>query len=150
MLLEKLSPEYRNKIDTIKNSMQSMWSKGEFNHRNYTLHGIEHSENIITALEKLTDGFNSNSELSEQEAFCLLAAAYLHDVGMLCNYDDDEKRAEEISQTKNVNYTVEDLIRDEHHLRSGQYILDTRKQFGLDHIESDSIRLVSEGHRKKI
>ena len=116
-------------------------------HVYYTLHGLDHSNYVIQILEKLIDGLNPD-ELNEIEIFCLLSAALLHDVGMLYKYSEDDEKAAQISKLKQRHYSVQDLIRDEHHIRSGRYIKEHRKDLNLDHIESECVRLIAEGHRQ--
>ncbi len=77
----------------------------------------------------------------------MLSSAYLHDAGMLISYPDDEDNANTISTQKKKPYTKEDLIRDEHHLRSGKYIVEHESDLTLDHVESECVRLICEGHR---
>jgi len=49
----------------------------------FTNHDQTHSEEIVRILEKLLTPFEHNPDfLDEQEIFVLLAAAYLHDIGM--------------------------------------------------------------------
>ena len=109
---------------------------------------MDHSNYIIKILEKLIDGLNPQDNLNETEIFCILAAAYLHDVGMQCKYPEDIERAKKISEWKKIPYYFQDLIRDEHHERSGRFIKDNSKNLKLDHVDAECIRLISEGHRE--
>lgn len=147
-LKEKLGEDYTSKLNIIEQEAKKIWKKGELYHVYYTLHGLDHSNNVIKILEKLIDGLNPADNLNETEIFCLLSAAYLHDVGMQCKYADDAERAAKISELKRRQYTFQDLIRDEHHLRSGRYIKEHAKDLKLDHVEAECIGLISEGHRK--
>ena len=147
-LKEKLGEDFAPKIDIIKQEAEKIWTKGELYHVYYTLHGLDHSIYVIKILEKLIDGLNPKDNLNETEIFYLLSAAFLHDVGMQCKYQDDGERAAKISKSKGKPYSVQDLIRDEHHTRSGRYIKDNFKSLKLDHFEAECIRLISEGHRQ--
>jgi ATP/maltotriose-dependent transcriptional regulator MalT len=147
-LKDKLGTGFSSRLSIIERDVEDIWKKGELHHHYYTLHGLDHSKNVIVGLEKLVEGLNPNYELCETEVFYLLAAAFLHDVGMQCIYEDDEARAKKISEDDNITYTVADLIRDEHEIRSGKFILDKRESLKLNHIESNCIKLISEGHRK--
>lgn len=147
-LKQKLGADYTPKLSIIEQEAEKIWAKGELYHIYYTLHGIDHSNNIIIILEKLVDGLNPGDNLNETEVFCLLSAAYLHDAGMQCKHSDDVKRAVQISELKKRPYSVQDLIREEHHLRSGRYIKEHAKDLKLDHVEAECIKLISEGHRK--
>jgi tetratricopeptide (TPR) repeat protein len=65
---------------------------------------------------------------------------------MLCKYPDDDAKAAQKSEKR--PYSVQDLIRDEHHIRSGRYIKEHRTDLKLDHIEVECVRLIAEGHRQ--
>ncbi|NQE52860.1 hypothetical protein C5S29_04635, partial [ANME-1 cluster archaeon GoMg3.2] len=147
-LKQKLGKNFTSKLNIIEQEAETIWKKGEFYHVYYTLHGLDHSNSVIQILEKLIDGLNSEEKLNETEIFCLLSAAYLHDVGMLCKYSDDDKNAARESELKKRPYSVQDLIRDEHHIRSGRYIIEHAEGLKLDHREAEYIRLIVEGHRQ--
>ncbi|MGB2841424.1 MAG: hypothetical protein WBC40_02920 [Halobacteriota archaeon] len=147
-LKQQLGGNFPSKLEILEQEAEKIWKKGEFYHVYYTLHGLDHSNSVIQILEKLIGGLNSEEKLNETEIFCLLSAAYLHDVGMLCKYSDDDKNAARKSESKKRPYSVQDLIRDEHHVRSGRYIKEHRKDLQLDHIEAECVRLIVEGHRQ--
>ena len=147
-LRTKLGKDFALKLNIIEKEANTIWKKGELYHVYYTLHGLDHSNYVITILDKLINGLNPQDNLNETEFFCLLSAAFLHDVGMQCKYPNDVERAAQISITKKRPYTFQDLIRDEHHKRSGRYIKDNSKNLKLDPIEAECIRLISEGHRQ--
>lgn len=147
-LRQLLSNYYSDKLKVVENKSKDIWENGAVYFPYYTLHGIKHSDAVIDVLDLLIAGLNTENQLEEVEIFCLLSAAYLHDVGMQRKYPDDEARIEIISKSKNKPYIFQDLIRDEHHLRSGRYIKENYKILGLDHIEAECVRLVSEAHRK--
>ena len=147
-LKQKLGEDFSSKLNIIEQEAEKLWKKGEFYHVYYTLHGLDHSNYVIEILEKLIDGLNSEDNLNETEIFCLLSAALLHDVGMLYKYPEDVERAAKISKLKKRPYSVQDLIRDEHHIRSGRYIIEHAEGLKLDHREAEYIRLIVEGHRQ--
>jgi len=148
-LKTKLGSNFATKLNIIEQEAEQIWKKGELYHVYYTLSWCRPFKICYQILEKLTDGLSSSENLNETEIFYLLSAAYLHDVGMQCKYTDDEERAARISELKKRPYTFQDLIRDEHHKRSGRYIKENYKNLKLDHIESEIIRLISEGHRQE-
>ena len=147
-LKHQLSGSFPSKLDIIEQETKEIWKKGEFYHVYYTLHGLDHSNSVIEILGRLVDGLNPEDKLNDTEIFCLLSAAYLHDVGMLCKYPDDDAKAAQKSELKKRPYSVQDLIRDEHHIRSGRYIKEHRTDLKLDHIEVECVRLIAEGHRQ--
>lgn len=148
-LKQQLGSHFRSRLDIIEEEAKKLWQKGELYHPYYTLHGLVHSHQVIRILEKLIEGLNPDDNLNETEVFCLLAAAYFHDVGMLCKYSNDAERAAQKSTMKKKPYSVQDLIREEHHIRSGRYIQEHAKDLTLDHVEVGCIRLIVEGHREK-
>lgn len=147
-LEQQLSIDYAIRLKVIEKETKEIWEKGELYHTYYTLHGMKHSNAVISILDLLVTGLDNEDQLKEIEIFCLLSAAYLHDVGMQCKYLDDKARIESISESENKHYTLQDLIRDEHHLRSGRYIKENLKILGLDQYEAECVRLISEGHRR--
>lgn len=147
-LRTKLGKEFASKLNIIEQEADIIWKKGELHHASYTLHGLAHSNCVIMILDNLIKGLNPQDNLNEIEIFCLLSAAFLHDVGMQCKYPNDVEKAAQISNTKKRPYTFQDVIRDEHHIRSGRYIKDKSKILKLDPIEAECIRLISEGHRQ--
>ena len=83
-------------------------------HRDYTDHTIDHSERVINKLNDLTEALTSSNGLSPTEAYILLAAAYVHDLGMqdeLSGGDDLKSirdRHEELTRAR-VSQWVEQL-----------------------------------------
>ena len=92
----------------------------------FTDHGIEHSERMINLLEKLgKDNIFSNKKtvgLNETEVFILLAAIYLHDIGMQIS---EESKLENFARETGISYdkcNKDEFIRKNHHLLSGYWI----------------------------
>ncbi len=148
VLRKQLNGQYAIKLGLIENTTKELWVKDTWYGTDYTLHGIEHSIAVINKLDQLVVGLGPKDKLTEIEIFCLLSAAYLHDVGMLIPYQDDQEKVKSIQLSIDASYTHQDLIRADHHLRSGSYIKEHYKALGIDHVESECIRLISEGHRK--
>ena len=97
---------------------------------NYTKHGIDHSERIICLITDLcSDGLLMSAQkgcLNHFETFILLAASYLHDIGMQINKDEV---LVDFAKKNNLYYDIETtdklkFIRDNHHLLSGYWIND--------------------------
>jgi len=73
------STDFKNLLETIKSFCEEVWS-GRRLLLGFTDHGPNHSRRVIKRIEEfLADHVQ---ELSEDEAFVLLAAAWLHDVCM--------------------------------------------------------------------
>ena len=142
-----LDTEYKLKLDNIIKHSKILFKKDVLHHQYYTLHGNDHSRAIISKLDKLVVGIGSNNDLTKAEIFYLLASVYLHDVGMLIPYPEDEERVKANITQKKKPFTKEDLIRDEHNIRSGKYIVEHETDLKLDHVESECVKLICEGHR---
>lgn len=149
MDLEKLlqGTDYESRLNIIKAHSEIVFKKDVPIHKNYTLHGIDHCKSVISKLNSLVEGIDQKNILTVPEVFYLLSSVYLHDVGMLVTYPDDEARANEISIKKGVSYSKEELIRDEHNSRSGRYITEHLVDLNLDHVESACVELICKGHR---
>lgn len=130
----------------IKEQASKIWEKPLFTH--YTEHGIKHSENIIKIIDKLID---NKVILNDNEAFILLAAIYLHDIGM------QQRNSKELLGG-NVQRTLDELevIRENHNDLSYNMILDSvqEKKFcpslSLENFRDyvDSIARLVKYHRK--
>ncbi|MBU7047860.1 MAG: tetratricopeptide repeat protein, partial [Theionarchaea archaeon] len=145
------APE-ETKLSNIEEYIRTLFKKGTTFHPFFTLHGIDHSEAVIEKLNELTrDLMESSSKLNPCEIFCLLAAAYLHDTGMLVKDPGDEDKINQLKNMKQLPtaYSVTDLIREEHHIRSEQYITKHAKELGLNPPEAKYIGKISRGHRKE-
>ena len=80
-LIDTLDTDRRRALENVRAAADRVWSRPL--HRYYTDHTITHSERIITLLDGLTAGMMATGKrLSSTEVFVLLAAAYLHDIGM--------------------------------------------------------------------
>jgi hypothetical protein len=140
-------------LDKIHDAMETIWNPNERLIKNFTDHGVEHSDriarNILCLLE--TDKEIDKTRLSEWEAYLLLASIYLHDIGMQCdvsNFSDVVYKAEKIyhSATDNedqcfkIGYTARDSsdfdyyeqseIRKNHSILTAAWIEILRKEDG--------------------
>ena len=80
-LIHTLDDDRQRMLDNVRAAALRVWSRPL--HRYYTDHTVTHSERVIALLDGLTAGMMATDRLlSPAEAFILLAAAYLHDVGM--------------------------------------------------------------------
>jgi len=79
----------------------------------YTPHDISHSENIMENISKFIPKPVLN-KLNSMELFLLIAAAYLHDIGMAVSDDDKEEIVitEDFQQFRDKNYAELGLIND--------------------------------------
>jgi hypothetical protein len=124
-------------------------------HLHFTDHKLAHSERIIDVLRRLLKGQNN---LSEDELFVLLAAAYLHDIGNQIKKSDLLKYSglkDLLSQSGMTRAALKSetallsFIRRWHHIITYFMITDLlRIYFGLDSSPyTEDIALVAQGHR---
>lgn len=93
-------------IAVIKEAATDIWSDSAPRIiRNFTNHGITHSErltNIAFGLLRANQGIS----LSSQESFLLLASIYLHDIGMQCDLVKFRK-IKEIAEILGAKFNIE-------------------------------------------
>lgn len=71
---------YDAQLTSLDNWCRHFWQQAQFPH--FTIHGVQHSERII---KRLHAWLGSTLALAPHEAFILVSAAYLHDIGMQCH-----------------------------------------------------------------
>ena len=139
-LLEVLDSGKNRAVKNVREAVNRIWSRPL--HRYYTDHTVDHSERVIALLDGLTEGMMAtDNRLCPTEVFVLLAAAYLHDIGM-----------------QNERFAEGDLedIRAIHHEIAAEMIYavfeDPANAFAVplarDPGPVEAIALVSRGHRK--
>jgi len=111
-------------------------------HGDYTDHSVKHSDRIVEKLDGLTKALmESSAPLSPLEVYILLAASYLHDLGM-----QDERYS-----------TDAEWIREHHHELTRNIILQSLEQCKEEAISLDMVPIpgianvvarVAEAHRK--
>ncbi|MDH5508592.1 MAG: hypothetical protein OEZ02_15325 [Anaerolineae bacterium] len=80
-LREHIDNNMLRAINNVRDIAQEIWKTPK--HKYYTDHSVDHSNRIISILDGLTSGImNSEAPLSKNEIYILLAATYLHDIGM--------------------------------------------------------------------
>jgi len=109
----------------------------------YTKHNIDHSEQVIKNLnliisEKLIHALN------EYEIFFLLAAAYLHDIGMAkLEIKEDIESIKKLSKEETKDY-----VRDNHHIFSEKFVNERYRDVSIkDHHQAGIIGKLCRGHR---
>jgi hypothetical protein len=139
-LMEVLDADQRRALENVREAVERIWARPL--HHHYTDHTVDHSERVITLLDGLTAGIMSiDKRLSSTEVFVLLAATFLHDIGMqnekFAGGDLDEIRAHHNEQTAEMIFAVFE---------------DPARAFGIP-LASDpgiveAVALVAKGHRK--
>lgn len=150
-LCETQQLEYHIRLERIKRSVGKIWQEPRLLW--FTDHGVEHSKRIIDLLGQALLHLQTTSQaLNAHELYVLLAACYLHDIGMQ-NFRAEDGRGME-------DFTSEDydFIRDDHPRCSAEWILaralsGNRDEFRIDLDDEPeftrAIALVSRGHGSK-
>lgn len=137
--------KYLGKFEKIEKESEDMLPNIRKIFQTYTNHDISHSKGVEDLINRMLPK-KVKENLLVEEIFCLLSSVYLHDIGMVAsqaeenkfyNYNDEEKRIE-----------LQNDIRNNHHIRSKNYILQNKDDLGLSKIESIVISKISEAHRE--
>jgi molecular chaperone HtpG len=112
----------------------------------YTDHSIIHSKTVLGYAQHLLN--TEIEKLNEDEAYILIMAGFLHDIGM-CPTSDMKKRILESADFKSSGKTFENHLRDIHHKLSYEYITTFWKELKIvNETYAEAIGLVGMGHRK--
>jgi hypothetical protein len=153
-LLEVLSSKrggqgYKSDLDKIKEKAANSLEQIQRTFPYYTEHNIEHSNRVIRRLDyiipdSLKDRFN------ELELFFLVASAYLHDIGMQRFSEDIENAILGKTGKENRKSLSIEQIRDQHHLRSEEYIKQFYRDLSIeDNHQAIIIARICRGHRNE-
>ena len=110
----------------------------------YTIHDIRHSEEVLKNLAWLIPD-SLKEKLNIYEICFIIAAAYLHDIGMV----DFPELGEELKEFDKGEQTA-NYIRENHHLRSEEFIVKQYKELAIeDPHQAEIIGRICRGHRKE-
>jgi hypothetical protein len=93
-------------LGKIREVMEDIWEDTPRIVKDYTDHGVRHSERLAEFVYRLLDA-NYGVPISSQEMYLLLAGIYLHDIGMQCDvvkFDEIRKVAEELGSSFEVEF----------------------------------------------
>ena len=81
-LTDHLDPHWRRAVENVRAAAARMWERPS--HRHIVDHGPAHADRVVALLDGLTEGLMTRRErpLAMEEIYILLAAAYLHAVGL--------------------------------------------------------------------
>lgn len=134
-----LPDNYAEKLKVIRDSASRTWDECRIQPQlaGFTPHGPEHSKSIEDIMHRLIPR-DRYKELTERERFYLLAAAWVHDLGMLRGIEGDSDKNE-----------TDDEIRNDHHKRSERFIVNNFHKLKIDQSDSQAIGLLSYFHRRQ-
>ncbi len=131
--LKKERRDLAEQLDRIYGEALEIWSEPHL--RKLTEHGKDHIDQVLSNLDVLTGPLQRSSDpLSPEEIFVLLAACYLHDVGM--QLDQPDAREQHAQYTFELILHARDSTARELHVRLS---LDDRNA-------RQAVALVARGH----
>ena len=147
-------------LEQIKEKAEHLLAKITETFPEYTIHDIRHSEKVLEKLDNVVIADSLKQEMNGYEIFFLRAGTYLHDIGMVDFPELIEKHREEfeelVKKEKLNEPEISDeevkrrFIREHHHTRSKEYIVEYYKDLGIeDEHQARIIGKISEGHRKE-
>jgi HD domain len=135
-----LNEKWGQRLKRVRDSFISIYEENEATSgpiEFFIPHGPDHSAAVENKVHELIPG-NEHEDLSQHEKFCLLAAAWLHDIGMLRS----------VAKSVHKRDLSVDEIRRLHHRTSAQYIADNWKRLGIDETDKGAIGTLCRYHRR--
>ncbi len=139
-----LTEEYQGYFNEVKKAVIALYKENEGKDLpHFTPHGEEHCKAVEELIYQITDSPKVDPLIafSDKERFCLVASAWLHDIGMLPTvYRQvyDHKIAPSPS-----------LIREKHHKTSAKFIVEKYRSCGLKEEDIEAVAQICYFHRKK-
>lgn len=143
-ILKSSDSNYYSKFEHIKSSVISIISNSRCFFPSYTNHDFNHLKNVENYINEILLE-NTKNELNSEEIFCLLSAAWLHDVGMI-PFDNEKEDYE--NKTKKEREEYRENIREEHHIRSSLYVDKHKNELNINEFEAKAIGNICKGHRQ--
>jgi len=142
----------RRDLKPICQQAKGIWATPELTY--YTDHTVCHSTRVIEHIENLAALLPPAHKLNDNEAFVLLAAALLHDVGMqrVNVFDSDLAHTlftpEEVEQGRSSRACCEELVREHHHLIGAEWIRTELSSSWANRNFVEEVASVVKGHTK--
>ena len=138
-------------FENLKKAVGELCARDRSGFYYYTLHDLKHIDSCMEILElffgKLREGLSSLPDIfNEKDRRVLVAAVYLHDIGLYITENESEKIKAE-AQKKDIY----EFLRETHHERIEEKIsqwYDLLRSCGLDYIDISDLCLICRGHRK--
>ncbi len=114
----------RIKSEDLSNYLRAIIFNSKNIHQNpflytFTDHGINHSNRMLDCINKFIENCNQEEQLNEYECFVLIAAIYLHDIGIQeTKVEILENFAQEYGLEFDKNTNKPNFVRNNHHLIS--------------------------------
>ena len=133
LLLAKLNRELKTSLITIEQKTEEIWNVPR--HRYFTGHDNEHAMRVIKHIETLA----KNVKLTPDERYVLLAASFLHDIGMQLESGGlNDEQAREVHETAAAQWIIDSVDESS-----------PKKSIGIVRVYADAIATVVLGHRSR-
>ena len=142
-ILKSRSSDYYARFKNIKNNSKKLMPNSKIFFSTYTNHDVSHLENVEKNINEIITA-DSVENLSDEEIFCLLSAAWLHDIGMI-PFDNERETFESKSKEERENFR--NKIREKHHIRSNLYVEKHKEELNINEFEAKAIGNICKGHR---
>lgn len=126
---------YSTSLNSIKQDVGKIWGPSFRIIKDYTSHGLDHSDRIAQYVLKLIGLNSSKRTFTDEELYLISASVCLHDIGMQCDiikYKDIKKRSEKLGASfpidlkseKSSDFSQEEqnAIRENHQYISAAWI----------------------------
>ena len=143
-LLKSSNTDYYSRFNHVHSEVTSVMSNSRIFFPTYTNHDFKHLTNVEEIINKMLTE-EVKKELSDEEIFCLLSAAWLHDIGMI-PVNDEKEEYENMSPDERKEYST--TVRDHHNIRSKNYVESNKEKLNIDDFEADIIGNICKGHRE--
>lgn len=143
-LLKSSNTDYYSRFNHILSEVTSVVSNSRIFFPTYTNHDFKHLTNVEDIIDKMLSE-EVKKELSDEEIFCLLSAAWLHDIGMI-PVNDEKEEYENMTPDERKEYSKK--VRDYHNIRSKNYVENNKEKLNIDDFEADIIGNICKGHRE--
>jgi hypothetical protein len=122
--------DLKSKLLVIRNSVKDKLARNIFSH--FTDHSVSHSDRLCEYVDEMTaPNSNTDNKLSDNEAFILYAACYLHDIGLQNQNVENTQTLNEALSEEGLNLIEwgqlplkekQELIRRYHHKFSSEMV----------------------------
>ena len=143
-LLKSSNSDYHSRFEHIESEVTSVMSNSRIFFPTYTNHDFKHLNNVEDIIDNMLSE-EVKKELSDEEIFCLLSAAWLHDIGMI-PVNDEKEEYENMSANERKEYS--EKVRYHHNIRSKNYVENNKEKLKIDDFEADIIGNICKGHRE--
>jgi hypothetical protein len=101
---------YRASLGLIRQDTGRIWGPDLRIIKDFTSHGLDHSDRIAQNIIKLIKLHNNKRDFSEEELYLVSASSCLHDIGMQCDvikYKQIKRKAEDLGADFSVEFESE-------------------------------------------